>query len=168
MFQFRLAETADRERIFSLYQAAIGTEGCTWDDTYPSREMMDDDLSRGGLFCAERDGILVGAISIDDDPYTDALDVWDEALMPAAELARVVVSEECRGEGIAPRMFREMHGILRERGYRSAHYLVSPENQKALHAYETLGYRFVGTADLYEHHWLCYEMRLDPAVPSGL
>ena len=154
---FRPGTESDEEMIFSLYTAAIGTEGCTWDADYPTMEILRDDIRREAVFVMERDGEIVGAISIDDDPLTDALAVWDAGLRPAAEISRVVVSGACRGCGIAPAMFCELHEVLRRRNYRSVHYLVSPGNKKALHAYESLKYQSVGEADLYDHHWYCYE-----------
>ena len=157
---FRPGTNEDEERIFSLYTAAVGTEGCTWDAEYPTLEILRDDIRREAVFVMERDGEIIGAISIDDDPLTDVLPVWDPELCPAAEISRVVVSGACRGCGIAPAMFCELHEVLRHRNYRSAHYLVSPDNKKALHAYESLGYQYVGEADVYDHHWYCYERTL--------
>lgn len=158
--RFRRADERDADRITALYEEARGQAGCTWDETYPNREILDDDLSRGDIFVMEVNDTLAGAISIDADPLTDALTCWSRELTPQAEIARVVVAEDFRGMGIAPSMFLELHKILKNRGCKSVHYLVSPDNQKALHAYEKLGYHCVGHADLYGHHWDCYETAL--------
>ena len=157
---FRPGTESDEKKIFGLYRAAIGTEGCTWNAEYPTMEILRDDIRRDAVFVMEQNGEIVGAISIDDDPQTDALSVWDIELRPAAEISRVVVSDACRGCGIAPAMFCELHKVLRYRNYRSVHYLVSPGNKKALHAYESLEYQRVGEADLYDHRWYCDEKAL--------
>lgn len=43
-YHFKMAHPENTEEILSLYQSAMGTEGCTWDETYPSRETIDKDL----------------------------------------------------------------------------------------------------------------------------
>ena len=37
----------DKPYIMALYTEAIGSEGCTWNEDYPSEETMDSDLARG-------------------------------------------------------------------------------------------------------------------------
>ena len=36
----------DKPYIMALYTEAIGSEGCTWNEDYPSEETMDSDLAR--------------------------------------------------------------------------------------------------------------------------
>ena len=157
---FRTAVDSEGEEIFALYRSVIGEEGCTWSEDYPDREILEDDLRREAIVVAVDGGRIVGAISADADPNTDALDVWSEELSPAVELARVVVRRDYRNRGIAKELFRAINARMRERGYAASHYLVSPGNLAALRAYEKLGYRKCGECDLYDHHWYCFEMKL--------
>ena len=50
--------------------------------------------------------------------------------------------------------------ILREQGKKSVHYLVCPSNTKAVRSYEHLHFSQVGTCELHELPYLCYEQKL--------
>ena len=49
-YHFKMAHPENTEEILSLYQSAMGTEGCTWDETYPSRETIAKDFANQALF----------------------------------------------------------------------------------------------------------------------
>ena len=64
----------DKPYIMALYTEAIGSEGCTWNEDYPSEETMDSDLARGDAYVwKDETGELLGAISIDDDHVVEEL-----------------------------------------------------------------------------------------------
>ena len=44
-YHFKMAHPENTEEILSLYQSVMGTEGCTWDETYPSRETIAKDFA---------------------------------------------------------------------------------------------------------------------------
>ena len=57
----------DKPYIMALYTEAIGSEGCTWNEDYPSEETMDSDLARGDAYVwKDETGELLGAISIEN------------------------------------------------------------------------------------------------------
>ena len=67
-YHFKMAHPENTEEILSLYQSAMGTEGCTWDETYPSRETIAKDFANQALFIIEDNAHkIAGAISIDED-----------------------------------------------------------------------------------------------------
>ena len=148
----------DTAEIMGLYRAAMGTNGCTWSDDYPTEEILQQDYTDHRLYCLKTDaGEIIGAISIDDDPIVDALEIWDKNLEPVAELARIVVRDTYRGQGIAGRMVAEMMEELHRRGYKGVHFLVSRTNERAIRAYAGLNFHNIGNVDLFGEHWMCYE-----------
>lgn len=99
----------DKPYIMALYTEAIGSEGCTWNEDYPSEETMDSDLARGDAYVwKDETGEVLGAISIDDDHVVEELPCWSAQLQPAAEFARLVVREDARGQAIARKMILAM------------------------------------------------------------
>ena len=71
----------DKPYIMALYTEAIGSEGCTWNEDYPSEETMDSDLARGDAYVwKDETGELLGAISIDDDHVVEELPCWSGEL----------------------------------------------------------------------------------------
>ena len=159
---FGNAQKEDIKAISALYKAAIGTDGCTWNENYPNEEITQGDLERGDLFCLKNDsGEIIGAISVDDDALVDALPCWSADKKPAAELARLVVKEKYQNQGVARKLLEYAMEELRKRGYKGMHFLVSPEHKKALRSYAKLSFVRCGECYLYEHDWLCYEKGLE-------
>ncbi len=158
---FRRAREEELPIIWGLYRGAIGSPGNTWSDGYPTEQMMREDYAAGDLYVVESSGKVVAAISRDRDDSVAALSCWSQTLVPSAEVARIVVSEECRGQGIGPWMVGEMAKELRGRGYRSMHLLVSKGHERAQRCYAKQAFSCVGETTLYDGNWWCYEKALD-------
>lgn len=155
------AEETEKQLIMEMYTAAMGRKGCTWNDSYPNREILEGDFHRGDLFVWKNaENEVVGAISIDDDKVVEALPCWSDTLQPSAELARLVVREDSQNQGIARKMILSVMEILRQRSCKSVHYLVSGKNERAVRSYAQLHFHKKGEADLFDEHWLCYEKAL--------
>lgn len=158
---FVLATAADVPEILKLYRSVIGSEGCTWSLDYPNKENIQNDLARNALFCMKtEEGEIIGAISIDDDPLVGKLDCWTAKLSPGGELARLVVKETCQNQSIARKLLQEGMRELKERGYKSVHFLVSKTNYRALRSYDRFQFEKKGESDLFGEHWWCYEKEL--------
>lgn len=156
-----LAKKEELPQIMQLYRCAVGSEGCTWSEEYPNEEIMAGDFQRKDLFAwKDEQGEILGAISVDDDEEVKALDCWTKAIRPSAELARLVVGEPYRNQGIARKMLQAALEVLKERGYQGAMYLVSGKNQRAVRSYAKLNFTKRGEADLFGEHWMCYEKKL--------
>ncbi|MEI3152080.1 MAG: hypothetical protein V8S82_00130 [Eubacteriales bacterium] len=51
--------------MLALYRSVLVTEGCTWDEDYPSEREAKGDLSSGGLYVFESDGrLLVSRVNL--------------------------------------------------------------------------------------------------------
>ena len=113
--EFMLAKKEDMEIITSLYKAAIGSLGCTWNEHYPTREHTQADLERGDLYCIKTEsGEIIGVIAIDDDKEVETLECWSKN---GAELSRLVVRENYQNQGIAGQLLKETMAVLKKRGY---------------------------------------------------
>lgn len=106
-FFFSPALPDDASAILSLYRSHIGREFCAWTDDYPSADTIRFDLARNSLLClkTKTGHDLAGVISFDADPETDILDCWSKELVPSVEFARVAVSLNYQGCGIAGKLF---------------------------------------------------------------
>ena len=155
-----MAVESDREQILELYQEQKGRKFCAWDTDYPSNETIDFDLSRDALFIMKDCDKVIAAISLDDDENVDQLDCWNRNLLPGGELARVAVTPSMQNKGIAREMMKHGMSVLKERGYRSAHFLVNQYNLKAISSYACLGFEVVGECHMYDQEFLCYEKAL--------
>ncbi len=158
---FQHASEKDLKVIRALYADAIGSPGCTWDEGYPDAECTRADWARGDLYCIKTEtGEIIGAVSVDVDEIVEKLPCWTITLQPGAELARLVVKESYQNQGIAKNLLQCGMKELAKRGYRSVHFLVSKTNERALRAYEPLGFNNRGEWSGYDHDWWCYEKAL--------
>ena len=155
------AVSGDAEEILRLYKAQLGQEFCAWDEHYPERKDIAYDLSRDALFVMKKEaGEIVAAISIDEDENVEKLPCWTAELQPGGEVARLAVRKDYQNQGIAREMIQYAMSVLKERGRKSIHYLVNRDNQKAVRSYAHLHFSQVGSCELYEQPFLCFEQRL--------
>ena len=155
------ATEKDREQIMKLYKEQIGREFCAWDEDYPSEETIDFDLSRDALFVMKENDAVIAAISIEIDEDVDRLECWDRSLFPGGELARLAVTPSMQGRGIAGLMLQHGMNALKERGYKSIHFLVNKHNVPAIRAYAKFGFHIAGECHMYDQDFMCYEKELD-------
>ena len=156
-----LASDGDREQIMKLYKEQIGREFCAWDEDYPSAETIDFDLSRDALFVLKENDEVIAAISIEIDEDVDGLECWDRKLFPGGELARLAVTPSMQGKGIARMMMKHGLKALKDREYKSIHFLVNKHNIPAIKSYAKFGFNVVGECHMYDQDFLCYEKELD-------
>ncbi len=155
-----LAKESDREQLMKLYKEQLGREFCAWDEDYPSEDTIDFDLSRDALFVMKENNTIIAAISIEIDEDVDSLECWDRNLFPGGELARVAVTPSMQGKGIARMMMEHGMKALKERGYKSIHFLVNKYNEPAIRSYAKFGFNVVGECYMYDQDFLCYEKEL--------
>ena len=158
---YRYAEIKDLDEIMGLYKEASLNEWCTWDDSYPDAGICKKDIETESLLCLEDNGTIIAAISFDSDDVVDNLELWNKKYRnKARELARLVVKDSYRNQGIAAKMILKAMTVLKNRGYKAVHYLVSPYNLRAVNSYAKLGFTKAGECELYGHRWHAYEKDL--------
>ena len=154
-----LATEKDRSQILGLFKAQKGREYCAWDEGYPSDETISFDLSRDALYVMKENGKVIAAISIEEDEDVDKLDCWNRDLFPGGELARVAVDPSMQSRGIGRQMMEHGLKALKERGYKSTHFLVNKYNVKAIKCYAAFGFNVVGECFMYDQDFFCYEKK---------
>lgn len=156
---FRLARRSEAEAIYEMYRAAVGSPFCAWDEFYPGREEVEADLASDGLFVLERDGEILGAISISPENEDDEFDCWT-VRDNAHEFSRVVIASAHRGEGLSKLLVEGVLREFRQRGVPAVHISVSKGNLPAIRLYRRFGFAFLGEAEQFGgEYWLC-EKRL--------
>jgi len=162
-FVIELAKRTDEEEIFALYRSLIDMPQGTWDEDYPSREIVEYDLEHHDvLVMRDAGGGIVSAIVIEteDDEMAETNARWYPDVMRWAELSRLGVAKGMQGKGVAKKMLIAAMDLCRERGFEAVRFLVSKSNPAPQRAYAKLEFDVCGEAYLYEHHWLCYQKRL--------
>ncbi len=161
MFQVEPASSRDREEVMRLYELQKGREYCFWTADYPAMENVEDDLAHQALFVIRNQaGGILAAVSIERDAEVDRLPCWSAGLAPAGEIARLAVHPACQNQGFGRRIVAGVMQILKDRGYRSIHLLVSSQNLPAIRTYGFFRFDQAGECDMYSQHFLCLEKDL--------
>lgn len=76
-------------------------------------------------------------------------------------MSRLAVDPEYQNQGLAREMLLHGMAVMKERGYKSIHFLVNKHNVKALNSYNHLSFDIVGECFMYEQPFLCYEKEIE-------
>lgn len=150
----RAATIGEVDEIMSLYSSLIGTDGCTWNEYYPSDDFVREDAEGSRLFCYTESGEIIAAVGYEEYDDLFELDIW-HGQKPAA-LVRLGVKREHQGRGIGKRLVEYLHGILKN-DHDSVRLLVAERNTAAIKLYNSLGYTVCGETDMYGNHYICME-----------
>ncbi len=155
---FRNANLGDLPQISSLYRAAIGTPGCTWNESYPGAFELEHDFASGNLYVLSEGEKVVGAVSVVSPNELDDAYAWE--VQNAKEIARVVISQDCKGRGLAVQMLSQLFEELKQEGFAAIHLSAACCNSAAVKTYQRLGFSFPAQAHLYGHQFYLCEKKL--------
>ncbi len=162
-YAITLAAPSDAGEIHALYQSLTDMPDSTWNEEYPSREIVEHDLAHNTVLVMRGEkGRIISSIVIeeeDDEEFSGAAAWYDDVTRWAA-LARLGVDKRMQGRGIAKRMLLCAMDICRGRGVQAVRFLVSRTNPAPQRAYAKLNFDVCGETELYGLAWLCYQKRL--------
>lgn len=162
-YRIMRAQPGEAEEIYALYHSLIGLPYSTWDEEYPSREIVQEDVTQHAvLTMREGNGRLISAIALRNEfEFGDAA-AWYPDVSRWAMLTRLGVAADMQGRGIARLMMAAAMREAKDMGCEAVQFLVAKSNPIAQRAYAPLGFDICGEAELWEpgEVWLCYQKRL--------
>ena len=153
---FRKAKINDAEAVLALYKAVIGMPFCTWNESYPGKEEIMEDLSAGTLFVLEEKQELIGAVSIVPENELNDFDCWT-IKENAREFARVVIRQDHQRKGLSVHLIEGVIQELQKQKAAAIHIAAAKENIPAQRLYKKMGFTFCGEAELYSHSFFLCE-----------
>ena len=147
--EFRRAGTDDLDALVALYGAAaqdMWEKGIDqWDEYYPDREILTEDVESGDMTLGFLDGQLACAwvVNREYDPEYE-LGAWEHTEGDFCVLHRLCVNPEMQGRGLARQAMARMEKTALEQGFDSVRLDVFSQNLHAQRLYERLGYRRTG------------------------
>lgn len=144
---FKKAVIDELDEIFSVYTSAISlmdSRGIPqWDEIYPSRELLEEDIKKGDMFVGRSDGSIASVYVISrefDDGYENGRWEYDDFFV----VHRLCVDPEFQGKGVGTATVRHIEKSLAEKGVGSIRLDAFTLNPKAVKMYTRLGYKTVG------------------------
>lgn len=145
----RTGRTEDLQEIMALISRCVtvmqagGSD--QWDDQYPNREVIGEDLQHGTLFAAESEGHIMGIVVLDesqDEQYRTIS--WKQDEGPHLMMHRLAVDPEAQGQGVARKLIAFSEEYAMREGYTSLRLDTYAKNKAALKLYQGLGYDLRG------------------------
>jgi len=154
-YQFRPLRPEEATAVFALYRSMIGLPRCPWDNEYPSRKNVDEDLADHAIYCLQDGENIIAAATVKHCTEHDALVPWKS--QNPCDLMRICVAREYQGCGIGARFLAEIFNASTGNGFDAVRILVYGDNLPAVRLYRSAGAIFRGTAFAHNTHWECYE-----------
>ena len=147
--EFRRAGTDDLDALVALYGAAaqdMREKGIDqWDEYYPDREILAEDVESGDMTLGLLDGQLACAYVVNREYGPEyELGAWEHTEGDFCVLHRLCVNPEMQGRGLARQAMARMEKNARDQGFDSVRLDVFSQNLHAQRLYERLGYRRTG------------------------
>ena len=145
----RLASENDLEQVIgnlrSANQKLLGEGIYQWDDTYPTRELLESDIHNKTMFVAFEHDRVIASVSVDTkEPAVYSSISWNPETSNPLMIHRLCVTPEKQGQGVGRKMldFTEIYGA--EQGHDCARVDVHTANVVALATYEHRGFKRLG------------------------
>ena len=149
---YTIAEAGEIDEIFTMYQSAIQTM-CKagieqWDEYYPDRQILTEDIAKKELYVGKMNGKLCLSYVINrecDEEYKSGH--WNYPDAKYCIIHRLCVNPEFQNRGLAAQAILHIEAECRERGFDEIRLDSYSKNPYAIRLYDTLGYAVVGHAD---------------------
>ena len=157
---FTRATQAHADKIDALYHAVkkIGRENGTtdWDDDYPNRDFIDEDIENGFSFVLCLEGEVLAAVSmLPEDDLDDCCIEWTPK--KACVLAQLCVKPALQGMHVGEYVMHLVSEEAKRMGYEATRHLAAAANPASLRLYERMGYKMLGSVHLYDTDFYAYE-----------
>ena len=167
-FIFRRAVSSDLERIMEIIaqakrqMLAMGSD--QWQNGYPSKESILQDLERGCGYVLERDSMGVvayGAVVFDGEAAYKALQGhWLTKSESYVVVHRLAVADEAKHQGVATEFMRRVEGVASIEGVEGFRIDTHRQNAYMLQLLEKMGFLMCGRVAYGEEQRLAFEKRL--------
>ncbi|MEA5047354.1 MAG: GNAT family N-acetyltransferase [Eubacteriales bacterium] len=169
---FSTALATDLEKVCDLYRAAteqMDAQGINqWDERYPTREILTDDIARGEMELLHMGGAIAAAFTLNsrcDGEYAQGQ--WRFPTSHFCVIHRLCVHPAFQGQGVAGRIVDYIELSMLLRGYESIRLDAFSQNPSALRLYESHGYRKAGEVTFRKGLFYFYEKNLVTAEPPA-
>ena len=162
--KIRKGNIKDIDAIMSMYNSCVngmihmGID--QWDETYPNRNIILEDLKQKTYFVAIKDSLIVGGVNIDalqDDSYLSIN--WKDKKNAFLSVHRLAVDKKYWDQNIGKNLMLFAEELVKKKKLNSIRLDTYSGNPKAMNFYKQLGYHQLGYIYLKEgkNEYYCFE-----------
>lgn len=159
-YEFRRAQSGDLARVVEIIRSAQRRLACAgidqWQNGYPNRERVEEDVAReyGRVLCLNGEVVAYGALVYGGESAYDALrgGEWLTSGSDYLTIHRLSVAEEVVGTGCGREFMRraEAEGATKVPSVRVD---THPDNRTMQSLLSSLGYRYCGVVEYESPRW---------------
>ncbi len=154
---FETAVENNLNEIMGLYKRVIKTTFTTWDENYPSKELIGDDIKNKEIYVIKLNNKIV-AVSFLGKKENDT-EQWCVDLKRSMGIARICVDPEFQGKGIGTMLVKKLIETAKEKGADGMQFHVEVSNVSAMKMYEKCGFKNYGRGQSnYGYDYYKYEL----------
>jgi ribosomal protein S18 acetylase RimI-like enzyme len=128
-----------------------------WDEIYPSKLVLKDDVEKQQMHIIEIDGRVAGLIVINEDQSPEYADVPWKYPGRVLVIHRLTIDPTSQRRGLAMRLMDFAEEMASAESYDCIRLDAFTRNPAALRLYENRGYRKAGIVRLRKGEFFCYE-----------
>lgn len=170
--KIRRANIADLNNIIVMYNSCVAgmiKNGIDqWDNSYPNKEIILQDLECETYYVVEKNNNIIGGFNIDQnqDPTYLAMN-WKDNTNSFLVVHRLGIKQEYWGNGIGKKLMLFAEKVVKTRNLSSIRLDTYSGNQKAMVFYKKLGYTELGTIHLKpnKNKYHCFEKVIVQILP---
>ena len=138
-----------------------------WDEYYPNKSVLQNDIEKGHMNVLENAGTVIGFIVFNEDQYPGYKDIsWSYAGRILA-VHRLVIDPAYQGKKLSSLLMDYAEQVAASKGYDAVRLDAFVNNPAAIALYEGRGYRKAGTMSARKGTFICYEKLISAIGDSG-
>ena len=169
-YEIKAAEPYDLDACMRVLQSAVAhmrSRGfLQWDDKYPNREVLQNDIRAGSLHVVRVAGAVAGFAAFDRNEPAEYAAIDFQYPTPAMYVHRLCIDPAFQRRGLALSLMQFAFGLASQKGCRSIRLDTRSDNSAALALYRKLGYRIRGHVHFPRcpgYEFPCMEIVISPA-----
>ena len=162
---FRKAKESDLNDVFQVVTDAIAEMNRNnifqWDEFYPDRELLKEDISKNQLFLGRADGEIASIYVLNsecEEEYEDG--EWQYPDASFGVIHRLCVNPKLQNKGVGRMTVEHIEEALKAEGIEAIRIDAFTLNPFALKMYDKLGFSKVGTVDWRKGRFWLMEKKL--------
>ncbi len=140
--EFRKVKKTYINNIMDLYKQVIKITFTTWDDNYPSKELVLNDIKNRNLYAIFDEKIIIAVSYLGENE--DEKEDWQFKLHKPLGVARICVNPNFQGRGVGTYFMRCLIEEAKRRKADGMHFHVCTNNISAIRMYEKVGFKNCG------------------------
>ena len=138
---FEKAKICEHNKIMDLYKYVIKTTFTTWDEYYPSVELITEDIKNENLYVLKYGNEIVAVSFLGQKNDDDDGENWILDLKKPMGVARICVNPDFQGNGIGTYFMQLLMGKAKQMGADGMRFHVATQNISAMKMYEKCGFK---------------------------